>query len=141
MKNIYLLDTNIISQVINPQPNETLLSNIEFHTGTCCISSITWYELQKSVALLPESPEKTKLQAFLIDYVQSSFSVIPYDIHAASINADISSKLSSLGKSAPVLLTQIASIAIANNLILVTDKKEDFNLLKENFNLMVEEWN
>ena len=61
--------------------------------------------------------------------------------HAASINADISSKLSSLGKSAPVLVTQIVSIAIANNLILVTDKKKDFDLFSQNFNLMVEEWN
>ena len=141
MKNIYLLDSSIISQVINPQANEKLLSNIEFHTGTCCISSITWYELQKSVALLPESPEKTKLQAFLIDYVQSSFPVIPYDIHAASINADISSKLSSLGRSVPVLLPQIVSIAIANNLILVTDNTKDFDFFSKNFNLMVEEWN
>lgn len=141
MKNIYLLDSNIISQVINPKANNKFLSKIEFHTGTCCISSITWFELQKAITSLPGTPQKDKLFTFLIDYVQSSFPVIPYDIHAASINADISRKLSSLGKSAPVLLTQIASIAIANNLILVTDKKEDFNLLKENFNLMVEEWN
>ena len=141
MKNIYLLDTNIISQVINPQPDEKLLSNIELHTGICCISSITWYELQKSIAPLPENQKKDKLFSFINDYVQSSFPVIPYDIHAASINADISSKLSSLGQSAPVLITQIVSIAIANNLILVTDKKKDFDLFSQNFNLMVEEWN
>lgn len=141
MKNIYLLDTNIILQVINPQANETLLSNIELHTGTCCISSITWYELQKSIASMPETPQKDKLFTFLRDYVQTSFPIISYDIHAASINADISSKLVALGKTAPVLLTQIVSIAIANNLILVTDKKKDFDLFSKNFNLMVEEWN
>lgn len=141
MKNIYLLDTNIISQVINPKPNETLLSNIEFHTGTCCISSITWYELQKGIAAMPENQKKDKLFSFINDYVQSSFPVISYDIHAASINADISGKLSSLGKSAPVLLTQIVSIAIANNLILVTDNKTDFDLFIEDFNLNIEEWN
>lgn len=140
MKNIYLLDTNIISQVTKPDPDSRLLSNIELHTGTCCISSITWYELQNGVALIPDEKEKTKLQSFLIDYVQSSFPIIPYDIHAASINADITSKLSSIGKSVPILLTQIVSIAIANNLILITENKSDFDLFSKNFNLMIEEW-
>lgn len=90
---------------------------------------------------MPETPQKDKLFTFLRDYVQTSFPIISYDIHAASINADISSKLVALGKTAPVLLTQIVSIAIANNLILVTDKKKDFDLFSKNFNLMVEEWN
>ena len=90
---------------------------------------------------MPENQKKDKLFSFINDYVQSSFPVISYDIHAASINADISGKLSSLGKSAPVLLTQIVSIAIANNLILVTDNKTDFDLFIEDFNLNIEEWN
>ena len=62
--------------------------------------------------------------------MQDAFPVIPYDIHAASINADITSLLLQLGKPTPILDTQIASIAIANNLILVTFA-EHFNLHME----------
>ena len=140
MKNIYLLDTNIISQVTKPEPVEKLITNLELHTGTCVISSITWYELKNGIELLDEGQKKTKLQTFLTDYVQTAFPVIPYDIHAASINADITSKLLRLGKPTPILDTQIASIAIANNLILVTDNLKDFSIFTEHFNLMIENW-
>lgn len=140
MKKIYLLDTNIISQVTKPEPNEKLITNLDFHSGTCAISSITWFELLNGVALLPESKKKEKLTTFLYDYVQSSFDIIPYDSHAAFINSEITSQLIPQGKPTPILDTQIASIAIANNLILVTENFKDFEIFTEQFNLMVENW-
>ena len=140
MKSIYLLDTNIISQVTKPEPNENLLTKLELHTGTCVISSITWYELHNGIQLLPRGPKKDKLMNFLIDYVQPAFPVIPYDIHAATINGDITSHLLPLGKPTPILDTQIASIAIANNLILVTNNTKDFQIFADEFNLMLEDW-
>ena len=140
MKNIYLLDTNIISQVTKPDPDSRLLSNIELHTGTCCISSITWYELQNGILLLPEGTKKDKLHTFLNDYVQPAFPVIPYDIHAAVINANITSKLIQEVHPTPILDTQIASIAIANNLILVTHNTKDFEIFRKSSNLMLEDW-
>ena len=140
MRNIYLLDTNIISQVTKPEPDEKLVTNLELHTGTCVISSITWYELKNGIELLDEGAKKLKLQSFLDDYVQPSFPIIPYDMHSASINADITSKLLRSGNPTPILNTQIASIAIANNLILVTHNTKDFKIFTEQFNLMVEDW-
>ena len=140
MKSIYLLDTNIISQVTKPEANENLLTQLELHTGTCVISSITWYELHNGIQLLPPGQKKDKLTSFLIDYVQPAFPVIPYDIHTATINGDITSRLLPLGKPTPILDTQIASIAIANNLILVTNNKKDFQIFADEFNLGLEDW-
>ena len=140
MKTIYLLDTNIISEVTRPEPSEKLISNLELHSGTCAISSISWYELQNGISLLPAGTKKAKLQTFLNDYVQPSFPILPYDIHAATINADITSYLLPQGKTTPILDTQIASIAIANNLILVTHNIKDFKVFQQHFNLMLEDW-
>ena len=140
MRSIYLLDTNIISQVVKPEPKTSVLSNLELHAGTCAISSVTWFELLNGVSLLADGAKKEKLHAFLIDYVQPSFPVIPYDSHAASVNADVTSRLLPLGRPTPILDTQIASIAIANNLILVTDNKRDFLPFSEHCNLMMETW-
>ena len=140
MKTIYLLDTNVISEVTKAQPSEALISNLEFHQGTCAISSITWYELLKGVELLPDGKKKDDLRLFLTDYVQPSFEIIPYDQHAASINADITGKLIPLGKPTPILDTQIASVAIANNLILVTHNTKDFEIFEEKCSLMMEDW-
>ena len=140
MRNIYLLDTNIISQVTKPEPNETIMSNLELHTGTCAISSITWFELLNGVALLPDGRRKDKLSSFLSKYVQPSFPIIPYDDHAASINAAITGKLIPMGKPTPILDTQIASVAIANNMILVTSNTKDFKVFAEHCSLSLERW-
>ncbi len=140
MKSIYLLDTNIISQVTRPEPDEKLLTNLDIHSGTCAISSITWFELLNGVSLLPNSKKKTKLTSFLHEYVEPSFPIISYDDHAAAINADITGRLLPKGHPAPILDTQIASIAIANNMILVTDNKKDFEIFAEKCSLMMESW-
>ncbi len=140
MKKIYLLDTNCISEAIKPEPDEKLVSNLEFHTGTCAISSITWFELLNGISLLPEGKKKDDLMSFLYDYVQPSFEIIPYDSYAAKINADITSTLIPLGKTPPILDTQIASIAIANGLILVTRNTKDFAAIAEHCSLLLENW-
>jgi len=140
LKNIYLLDTNIISQVTKPEPDENLMKNLELHSGTCAISSITWFELLNGVALLPESKKKTKLNSFLHDYVKPSFPIIPYDDHAAAINTDITGRLIPKGCPTPILDTQITSIAIANNMILVTDNEKDFEIFTKRCSLMMENW-
>lgn len=92
------------------------------------------------IELLPESTKKEKLRLFLNDYVQPAFSIIPYDNHAAKINADITSTLLPKRKPTPILDTQIASIAIANSLILVTNNIKDFEIFQKDFGLMLEEW-
>ena len=140
MKEIYLLDTNIISEVTKPLPSQNILTNLEFYQMSSVISSITWFELLKGVNLLPEGKRKTDLYSFLIDYVKPSFKIIPYDEHAAFINASITQKLISRGFPTPILDTQIASMAIANNLILVTKNIKDFQIFKDKCNLMLEEW-
>ena len=140
MKTIYLLDTNIISETTKQEPSESIITNLEYHNGTCAISSITWYELLNGVELLSESSKKDRLRSFLIDYVQPSFPIIDYDAHAAKINADITSRLIPIGKTTPILDTQIASVAIANNLILVTKNTKDFEIFTNNCGLMLEKW-
>ena len=105
------------------------------------ISSITWFELLKGVSLLKDGKRKDDLYSFLIDYVKPSFNIIPYDDHAAFVNASITQKLIPAGFPTPILNTQIASIAIANNLILVTKNTKDFQIFKDKCNLMLEDWN
>ena len=72
--------------------------------------------------------------------MKPSFPIIPYDDHAAAINADITGTLIPEGHPTPILDTQIASIAIANNMILVTSDKKDFEVFSERCSLMVENW-
>ena len=64
MKEIYLLDTNIISEVTKPFPSQNVLTNLEFHQMSCAISSITWFELLKGVSLLQDEKRIDDLYSF-----------------------------------------------------------------------------
>ena len=140
MKTIYLLDTNIISEATKPNPSEKIITNLEFHAENFAISSITWFELLNGVELMDEGKKKEKLRLFLNEHVRPSFEIISYDEHCAFINAQITKKFIPMGLPAPILDTQIASIAIANNLILVTKNTKDFQVFSEHCGLMLEEW-
>ncbi|MBO7093477.1 MAG: hypothetical protein J6W33_01030 [Spirochaetia bacterium] len=72
--------------------------------------------------------------------MKPSFPIIPYDDHAAAVNAAITGRLIPKGHPTPILETQIASIAIANNMILVTSDKKDFKIFEDNCSLMTEKW-
>ena len=58
MSQIYLLDTNIISEVTKREPNPNLIANFEFYNGKCAISSITWVELLSGVYNLNDGRKK-----------------------------------------------------------------------------------
>lgn len=140
MSLIYLLDTNIISEVTKEKPNKNVIMNLESYNGKCAISSITWFELMNGVLNLEDGRKKQNLMSFLLDYVKPCFPIVSYDSHSADIHADLTNRLKAAGSPAPILDTQIASISIANNLILVTHNTKDFEPFKSHFNLMLEDW-
>lgn len=137
---IYLLDTNTISELSKRFPDPKVYSQFEAKYNFCNISAQTCFELEKGLELMPEGRKKEELRLFLFDYVREYFPIISYDSFAASINAKIYASLSKHGKIPPILDSQIASIAIANNLILVTRNTKDFEAIQEEFNLNIENW-
>ncbi|MBQ7509261.1 MAG: type II toxin-antitoxin system VapC family toxin, partial [Spirochaetales bacterium] len=65
---------------------------------------------------------------------------VPFDEHVAVIYSDLKSRLEKAGCPAPEIDMQIASTAIANNLILVTRNTGDFSNIAEVSSLMLENW-
>lgn len=140
LKQIYLLDTNIISEIAKPLPNEKLLINLDAQSCFSVISSTVWYEVLKGIAILPEGAMKSKLDKYATEYVQTVFPILPYDEHCASLQAHIDSIMKSKGTPVPYKDAQIAATAMANNLILVTRNTNDFEPICREFPLHVENW-
>jgi tRNA(fMet)-specific endonuclease VapC len=55
MNRNFLLDTNIISESIKRQPDETFLDNFRQNLEDSAIVSVTWHELLDGLYRLPES--------------------------------------------------------------------------------------
>lgn len=137
---VYLLDTNIISELNKLSPNRKVIDNIYIHQKVSGISSIVWAESLYGMKRLPASKRKESLEDFYYDTILDTFTFIPFDEHAASVFSDIKSRLERIGKPAPLMDMQIAATAIANNAILVTRNIEDFDGICEVGSLMVENW-
>ncbi len=140
MNKMYLLDTNIISELTKPNPNQNVVKRIFETQKVSALCSITWSEALFGIKRLPEGKRKDNLMDFYLNTVGGMYDFLDFDIHAASIYSDIKARLESLGKLPPELDLQIASIAIANNLILVTRNIGDFTDIAEHSYLMLENW-
>jgi tRNA(fMet)-specific endonuclease VapC len=130
----YLLDTNILSEPLKPQPNMAVMSQIQRHTSEISIAATTWYEIRYGCELLPPSRRREKIATYL-QYVQATFPILPYDSDAAAWH---SSERVRLRNQPPAFQDgQIAAVAAVNQLILVTNNVRDF----VNFQgLTIENW-
>ena len=137
---IYLLDTNIISEPTKINPNEKVLQKLADNLEYSCISAVTWAEMLSGIKALPDGKRKSGLLDYSIEYVQKQYEILSFDASAANIYSDLYEGLKSKGAPAQRFDLMIASIAISNNLILVTRNVSDFTTIAENSNLMIENW-
>lgn len=140
MKGIFLLDTNVVSDGSKISPSEKLKQKLDSFCDFCKISSITWYELQRGLKRMSESKKKIYLSSYVQEKIEKLYEILPYDKNCAEIQSAISVKLESVGKTSPYQDTQIAAVALANNLVLVTRNVKDFASIQEYFPLKIENW-
>jgi tRNA(fMet)-specific endonuclease VapC len=132
----YLLDTNIVSELMRPVPNSIIVERINLHQSEIAIASVVIHELLYGCLRLPESKKR---QTLLNSINESALSrpVIDYDSEAAQLHAQERARLSKIGKTLAFADGQIASIASSNDLILVTNNVADFQYFE---NLKIENW-
>ena len=136
----YLLDTNMVSEIMKPNPDKNVISKISEYEKLIALPSTVWTELMFGVNTMPDGKRKDFIFSKLVDDIQAAYEIIQYDNHAAWIQADIRSRLQENGTPVDFPDTQIASIAISNGMILVTRNTKHFEPIKEISTLMVENW-
>ena len=140
MRPYYLLDTNIISDIFKPYPSKKVFTKLEQYEKLCALSSTTWNELLFGVNKITSGKKRDYIFSKLIDDIQANFPIIQYDNHAAWIHADIRNRLEEKGHPLDFQDTQIASIAVSNNMILVTRNTKHFEAIQEVSPLILENW-
>jgi tRNA(fMet)-specific endonuclease VapC len=138
--NIYLLDTNIISEPTKSSPSESVLNSIAENFDHSCICSVIWAEILTGIKTLANGKRKDALLNYYLNTIQKAYDILPFDSFAASIYSDLVERLKNKGNPLPKLDLMIAATAISNNLILVTRNTTDFEPINEVSNLMIENW-
>ena len=125
----FLLDTNILAELLRPAPNAGVLDNFRAHYAESAIAAVVWHEMLFGCYRLPASRKRAAIEAFLFDVVAPAMPILPYDANAARWHAAKRARLTALGKTPAFADGQIAAIAAVNDLTLVTFNTQDF----ENF--------
>ena len=139
MRAVYLLDTNVISELVKPEANKGFMEAFNRRADLCAICSVVWQEAVYGYELLPEGKRKEKIKQYL-DKISETFDVIPYDTFASEICGGIRARCREKGKTAAYSDSQIAATAIANGMVLITHNTEDYTPIAEVSSLRFEDW-
>lgn len=130
---IYLLDTNACIAYLNRPESGVRLRLETLPRQDVAVCSVVKAELFYG-AMRTSNPERTlaKQQTFLNQYVS-----LPFDDRSALIYGQIRAQLAASGTPIGPYDLQIAAIALANNLTLVTHNTREFSRVE---GLRIEDW-
>ena len=134
----YLLDTNIISEPVRPEPNPEVVRRLRENEAAIALAAPVWHELVYGAELLGQSKKRRTVEHYLANVVRPSFPILPYDELASDWHAHERARLAKAGLTPPFVDGQIAAIAKTNDLILVTANRKDFERFSS---LDMEDWN
>jgi len=125
----FLLDTNVISELVRPQPARRVTEWMEAaDEDLLYLSVLTLGEIRKGAALLAQGKRRTHLETWLDVELPGRFSnrVLPIDAAVADRWGLLASEARRRGKPLAVIDGLLAATAIHHNLTVVSRNAIDF---------------
>ncbi len=127
----YLLDTNVVSNLVKPRPSESLVAWMaDQRDEDLFIASLTLAEIRRGVLAKPAGRKRDLLETWFAgpEGPQALFAgrVLPFDDRAALVWARLMNEGDAAGRPRSALDMIVAAVAAANACIVVTDNERDF---------------
>lgn len=127
----FLIDTNVISELVKRQPNKGVTAWISsVDEELLFLSVLTFGEIRKGIHLLPANARRSSLEAWLDRDLNLRFSgrILPVDTAIADRWGRISADAARKGQVLPVVDGLLAATALHHNLTVVTRNTSDIEL-------------
>jgi predicted nucleic acid-binding protein len=124
-----LLDTNVVSEAMKPDPDPAVLSWLDEQAAeTLFLCSVTIAELMFGIAALPKGKRKDRLTTAL-EGVVTLFAdrILPFDIEAARRYADLAVSARAAGRGFPTPDGYMAAIAAAHDFAVASRDSSAFS--------------
>lgn len=124
----YLLDTCVISELVKSKPNKKVVSWIEKNDeDNFFLSSLTFGELYKDIAKLPDSKKKKKLSQWIEHDLKERFTgkIFDIDLLVAKTWGEIQGASETAGSPMPAIDSLIAATGLSHDLTVVTRNVAD----------------
>ena len=127
----YLLDTNIISNAVKPQPSALLVDWMSRRLNEdLFVASLTIAEIRRGILELPSGRKRDGLEAWFTgeEGPQALFAgrILSFDDRAGLIWARLIAEGKAHGRPRSALDMIIAAVAEANDCVVVTNNERDF---------------
>jgi tRNA(fMet)-specific endonuclease VapC len=122
----YLLDTNALSELMRERPNAAFERRLAQRRRACAIPAPVIDELQFGVSRIA-NPERSSMYQQWLETLMADFPVVPLDALCAQWHGRERARLARAGQSPSLYDGLIASIAVVNELTLVTHNTADFS--------------
>ena len=126
----YLLDTNVLSEAKQKQPDPKVLRWLAQQSPTdCYLSVISLGEIQEGISALG-STKKASILADWLNTLKHSFHgrILPLDEAVLSTWGELHGQARRKGQPLPVIDSLLAATALTHNLTLVTRNTADFKV-------------
>ncbi len=125
----YLLDTNVISELVTKKPNPRVIAWVDsLEPNSIYLSAVTIGELRKGIEKLTDSARKAALSDWLRGDLLVRFAgrILPLDVAVMLSWGELTGRLERVGRPLPAIDSMIAALAIHHNCALVTRNENDF---------------
>ena len=124
----FLLDTNIISELIKPRPEPKVTSWVESINETLFfLSVLSFGEIRKGIACLADAARRVSLEAWLDSDLAVRFAtrILPINRGVADRWGQLAAEANARNTRLPVIDGLLAATALHHNLTLVTRNTKD----------------
>jgi len=134
---MFLLDTNVLSETLRPQPDPGVMHGLERHQLELSTAAPVIHEILFGAVRLPPGARRKAVLHEIEQVFLKTLDVLPYDRRAAEWHARQRARLVNEGRWPLFVDGQIAAIAAVNGLTLVTHNVADFAAFE---GVNVEDW-
>ena len=126
---MFILDTNVVSELMRPTPDPVIESWFAEHaTSSLFLTAVSEAELRFGLAVMPIGKRREGLASALRRVLETGFAnrILPFDSSAARAYAEIAAARRRVGRPIPVADCQIAAIARSRDMAVATRNVRDF---------------